>query len=315
MSSPASCARTCASRPVDAEARAQVEDYLRVLAGERRLSPHTLRGYRRDLAACMASCDEQGVARWERLTEHHVRALLAAGHRRGLGGRSLQRRLAALRGLLDHLVRQGRLPANAARGVRAPRAKRRLPRALDVDQAAALMAVPGDGPLAVRDRAMLELLYSSGLRLAELVGLDLARLDLEEGMVAVTGKGAKDRRLPVGRKARAALAAWLAVRAGLAAPDEPAVFVGRHGRRLSARGVQARLRYWSRRLGLEVPVHPHMLRHSCASHLLESSGDLRAVQELLGHADIGTTQIYTHLDFQHLARVHDQAHPRARRRR
>jgi integrase/recombinase XerC len=177
------------------------------------------------------------------------------------------------------------------------------------------VSVSGDDALAARDRAVLELLYSSGLRLSELVGLDVQDVDLRDAMVRVTGKGGKARIVPVGRQARDAIAAWLVIRRGLAAADEPAMFVSRRGRRLSGRSVQSRMDYWARRLGLDVPVHPHMLRHSFASHLLESSGDLRAVQELLGHANIATTQIYTHLDFQHLAKVYDEAHPRARRKR
>jgi integrase/recombinase XerC len=249
------------------------------------------------------------------VTPAMVRAHIAQRHREGIGARSLARELSSLRGFFRHLQAESVTVNNPAEVVSAPRGPRRLPRALDVDATAALMEVTGDDPLIIRDTAMLELFYSSGLRLAELVGLDLSRLDLGDGVVQVDGKGRKTRRVPVGGKARDALGRWLTVRRGLAGPGESAVFVGRRGRRLSARAVQLRLRHRARALASGVSLHPHMLRHSFASHLLESSGDLRAVQELLGHADIATTQVYTHLDFQHLSKVYDAAHPRARRRR
>ncbi|MDD3449022.1 MAG: tyrosine recombinase XerC [Gammaproteobacteria bacterium] len=294
---------------------ADIERYLGHLRDERNLSPHTRAGYGRDLRAAAAFFAARGAGAWTRLSVHDVRALVAERHRAGLSGRSLQRLLAALRALYNWLAREGRAPQNPALGVRAPKVRRRLPETLDVDQAARLLDFDGGDPLAVRYRALLELLYSSGLRLAEVTGLDLQDLDLRDGTVRVIGKGRKTRVVPVGRLAREALGAWLRLRAGLAAAGETAVFTGRGGRRLGPRAVQQRVRRRALRQGLEVPLHPHMLRHSFASHLLESSGDLRAVQELLGHADIGTTQIYTHLDFQHLARVYDQAHPRARRKK
>ena len=291
-----------------------IDGFERVLRDERRLSPHTVRAYRRDLERLVSRLEAQGVNAWREVTPALLRGHVARRHRDGVGGRTIARELSALRAFFRHLQAEGVLANDPARGVSAPRAPRHLPRTLDADATAALMDAPADEPLAVRDAAMLELFYSSGLRLAELVSLDLSRLDLDDGVVQVEGKGRKVRRVPVGRKAREALLRWLAVRRGLAGPGESAVFVGQRGRRLSERAVQLRVSRRARESGLGVHLHPHMLRHSFASHLLESSGDLRAVQELLGHADIATTQVYTHLDFQHLARVYDKAHPRARRR-
>ncbi|HEB98921.1 MAG TPA: tyrosine recombinase XerC [Thiotrichales bacterium] len=296
---------------------AAVAAYLKHLKEQRGLSPHTLAGYRRDLAGFTAFCEGQDIDDPKAVDSHLVRAWVTRCHRRGLSTRSIQRRLSAVRGLFGYLLRHRRGAGpehNPAQDIRAPRGEKRLPAALDVDQVARLLEIPGDDPLARRDRAMLELFYSSGLRLAELAGLELSGLDLTEGLVRVRGKGRKERVVPVGSKARQALRAWLEVRGELAAADEQRLFVARHGGGLTTRAIQQRLDHWARRQGLPQHVHPHMLRHSFASHLLESSGDLRAVQELLGHADIGTTQIYTHLDFQHLAEVYDRAHPRARRK-
>ncbi len=284
------------------------------LASERRLSAHTVRAYRGDLERLARHLARQGVEDWDQAPPSAIRAHLAERHRQGAGGRSLQRALSATRALYRFLRRERGPGPDPSAGLRAPRAPHRLPAVLDVDQVEALLAAGGDEPLAVRDRAMLELTYSSGLRLQELVGLELTDLDLREGLVTVTGKGNKRRVVPVGRAARAALRRWLALRPRLAAADETALFVSRRGTRPAARTVEARFARWARLAGLEGGLHPHMLRHSFASHLLESSGDLRAVQELLGHADIATTQVYTHLDFQHLAEVYDRAHPRARRR-
>jgi integrase/recombinase XerC len=292
----------------------QLDGFFRHLGDERRLSPLTLTHYRRDLSECMTHCDGAGVAGWERLTPAEVRGWVAALHRRGLSGKSIQRALSALRSFYRYLLREQIVARNPASGVSAPKSKRRLPDTLTADQAARFVALEAHDLLATRDRALLELLYSSGLRLSELVNLDISELDLAAGQVRVTGKGRKARDVPVGAKARAALRDWLAVRARLAGAHETAVFVARNGKRLGARAVQARLQQWARRQGMEVPVHPHMLRHSFASHVLESSGDLRAVQEMLGHANLSTTQIYTHLDFQHLAGVYDKAHPRARKK-
>ena len=284
---------------------------MRHLAHERRLSPHTRDAYRRDLAAAAGHFDGAGKSGWTELSAAEVQGFAARCHRGGLSGRSIQRRLSALRTFFDFLIREGLGRSNPARSVRAPKVARRLPKALDPDEAADLLdGEPPQGYEAVRDHAMLELLYSSGLRLGEVRGLSLADLDLASGLVSVLGKGSKRRIVPVGRKAKEALGRWLAIRRG---GDEPAVFVTRTGRRLGARAIQERVRRFAARRGID--LHPHMLRHSFASHLLESSGDLRAVQELLGHADIGTTQIYTHLDFQRLAAVYDEAHPRARRAR
>ena len=295
-------------------AREEVARFLDHLDHERRYSPHTLRNYRRDLEQVMAFCERQGVARWTDLGSHQVRALAAEGFRQGLAGRSLQRRLSTLRGLYRFLIREGLARANPAADIRAPKSPRTLPDALDVDRMGQLLDARADNPLELRDLAMFELLYSSGLRLAELVSLDLHGIDRQAGTMTVTGKGSRARTLPVGRKALAALEAWLRERPGLARPGEPALFVNRRGTRLSGQSVEKRLDRWTRRLGLP-KTHPHALRHSFASHLLESSGDLRAVQELLGHANISTTQVYTHLDFQHLARVYDAAHPRAKRKK
>lgn len=285
------------------------------LRDERRLSPRTLHAYLRDLEQFARYCTERDVTQWSQVDAALVRAYAAKCHRRGLGSRSLQRALSAIRGLFEYLLREGGASHNPAQGVAAPKQGRRLPDALDVDETERLLALKGDDPLAVRDRAIMELMYSSGLRLAELVALDLGAVDLRDGTVRVTGKGAKTRVVPVGRAACAALRTWLERRGQLAQATEPALFVSQRGGRLQPRSVQQRLRQWGLRQGLAAHVHPHKLRHSFATHLLESSGDLRAVQELLGHANIGTTQVYTHLDFQHLAKVYDQAHPRARKKR
>jgi integrase/recombinase XerC len=286
-------------------------DHLRI---ERRLSPHTCVSYRRDLERLQVFCRAQGLSGWEKLTPAHVRAYIARLHKQGLSGTSLQRQLSAVRAFYRFLSREQNVRANPALGVPAPKSPRRLPRTLTADQAVKLVSHEDEGVLGRRDRAILELLYSSGLRLSELVALDLTDLDIAEGVVRVTGKGAKERLVPVGRHACAAIRDWLTARAGLARHGEPALFVTHNGARLGGRSIQRRLRTRARRLGISVPVHPHLLRHSFASHLLESSGDLRAVQELLGHANISTTQVYTHLDFQHLAKVYDQAHPRARKK-
>jgi integrase/recombinase XerC len=290
------------------------------MSTERRLSAHTDKSYARDLAALVKFCDARDIAEWNALDSQHIRTFAAHAHAKGLGPRSIQRRLSAVRSFYEFLLREGHSPGararhrervthNPAHDVRAPKAARRLPHTLDADQMARLLAIPAGDGLVARDRAIMELLYSSGLRLAELVSLDL-----KDRMVQVLGKGRKTRIVPVGRLAAAALKAWLKERLALVKPDQAALFVGRTGRRLGARAVQLRVAYWARRQGLGVHVHPHLFRHSFASHLLESSGELRGVQELLGHADISTTQIYTHLDFQHLARIYDATHPRARRK-
>jgi integrase/recombinase XerC len=289
--------------------------YLAHLRTERRLSPHTEAAYRRDLDALAAFCEGEKIADWRRIDNFHVRTFAAREHRDGLGPRSVQRRLSALRGFFNYLIREKVIDANPAADIRAPKAGKRLPKTLDVDQVASLLGRRPKDALSRRDHAMLELLYSSGLRLSELAGLDVSDLDLADRTVRVLGKGSKTRVLPVGRQALAAIRAWLADRRALAKDGTGALFVGQNGRRLGARAIQRRIGRWAAASALNVPVHPHLLRHSFATHLLESSRDLRGVQELLGHADISTTQVYTHLDFQHLARIYDQSHPRARRRK
>jgi integrase/recombinase XerC len=294
----------------DAIARG-IDAYLDHLATQRRLSPHSIAGYRRDLDKLAAWMRTRHIARFDELGPDLLRGFVADEHRGGLAPKSLQRLLSACRGLFRHLARRGELHADPAAGLRAPKARRKLPEALDADEARMLMELPGDDALARRDRAMLELFYSSGLRLSELVALRWGDLDLDDGQARVTGKGSKTRIVPVGSHALAALRV-LGKDTGRI-PSAP-VFRGRGGRALSPRSAQLRLKRAATLQNVAKNVYPHLLRHSCASHLLESSGDLRAVQELLGHADIGTTEIYTHLDFQHLARVYDKAHPRARRK-
>ncbi len=289
-----------------------LEAFLAELA-TRRLSAHTIEAYRRDVGALVEFLEREG-ATLSSADAYHVRRFAAECHRRGLSPRSIARRLSAVRTFYGYLLRQGIATTNPAIHVQAPKASRRLPKTLDTDQMASLLKANPKEPLELRDAAILELFYSSGLRLSELVGLDVADVDLDDRTVRVLGKGAKTRIVPVGRVAAAAIRAWLPVRAGIAAAGESALFVGKSGTRLRQRAVQLRIEQWARRRGMPVRVHPHMLRHSFASHLLESSGDLRAVQELLGHASLSTTQVYTHLDFQHLAHIYDQTHPRARRR-
>jgi len=303
-----------------------VARFRRYMGSERRLSAHTDSAYARDLAALVKYCDRAGISDWGALDTQHVRAFAAHSHAAGLAPRSIQRRLSAVRSFYEFLLRERpaeltrkaararRITGNPAHGVRAPKSPRRLPQTLDADQMARLLEIPAGDELAARDRAIMELLYSSGLRLAELTALDVTSIDLKDRTVQVLGKGSKSRIVPVGKAAVQALKSWARQRGELARADEPALFVGRNGRRLGGRAVQLRVAAWARRQGLSLHVHPHLFRHSFASHLLESSGELRSVQELLGHADISTTQIYTHLDFQHLARIYDATHPRARRK-
>lgn len=296
--------------------RAGIETYLGYLEATRRASTHTLSAYRRDLLRLEQLLTAQGIAQPEAVDALAIRRAVATLHREGLASRSIQRFLSACRGLFAHLVGEGLMKANPALGISAPRGPKTLPATLDVDQAARLLDTPAQGWEEIRDAAIMELFYSSGLRLSELCGLDLGMLDMTQALVTVTGKGNRSRTLPVGRQAMAALRAWLAARATCARASVcAALFVSRRGTRLGARAVQQRLALLAIRRGLPRHLHPHMLRHSFASHLLESSGDLRAVQELLGHANLATTQVYTHLDFQHLAKVYDAAHPRAGRRR
>ena len=289
-----------------------IDAFLEHLRVERAMSVHTLDAYRRDLDALAGWAQARGLDDLVRLDAAQLREFVAAEHRRGLAPKSLQRRLSACRSYYTWLLKNGRIPASPGAGLRAPKAPRRLPQVLDVDEAVRLVEVPTDVPLGLRDRALLELFYSSGLRLSELCGLRWRDLHDDAGLVTVLGKGGKQRSVPVGSHARRALGQW---RASTGAGGEAFVFPGRGGGPISQRAVQVRIRQLAVRQGLFKHVHPHMLRHSFASHVLESSGDLRGVQELLGHADIATTQIYTHLDFQHLAKVYDAAHPRAKRRK
>ncbi len=286
-------------------------DYIERLRVERGYSPATLGGYRRDLARLIAFARALPIDDWRALTPEQLQRFIAGEHRRGLTPTSVQRLLSSCRGLFLDLVREGVLRATPAAGLRAPRAARKLPQVLDVDEIARLLSFEALTPEDVRDKAMLELFYSSGLRLSELCGLCWRDLRLEEGLVRVRGKGGKVRDVPIGRHAREALAALRA--AGGANPDWP-VFKGRDGEAIARNTVGQRIKAIAQRQGIDKRVYPHLLRHSCASHYLESSGDLRSTQELLGHADIATTQIYTHLNFQHLAKVYDAAHPRARRK-
>jgi integrase/recombinase XerC len=299
---------------------ALVVAYLAYLAGQRRQSAHTLTSYAHDLDRLLTAADGQAFGRLDALA---IRRQIAILHAHGLSGRSLARLLSAWRGFYKWLQWEGKTEQNPCLDIRAPRSPRRLPDALSVEESAGLMSEAGevdeagDERLILRDRAIFELFYSSGLRLAELDSLNLDALDgiLAEGEVRVTGKRNKTRIVPVGGKAREALADWMKVRASLAAPEESALFVSRRGTRISMRMIQKRLAERALKSGFSTHVHPHMLRHSFASHLLQSSGDLRAVQEMLGHSSIASTQVYTHLDFQHLSAVYDKAHPRARRRK
>ncbi|HVY82191.1 MAG TPA: tyrosine recombinase XerC [Steroidobacteraceae bacterium] len=309
--------------------------FRKYLTTERQYSTHTDTNYARDLDALVKFCEQESIGEWRELDSHHIRTFAMRSHAAGLAPKSIQRRLSAVRSFFDFLIREtleARSPrrrdpasdapatpdvlANPAVDVRAPKPQRTFPHTLDADRMARLLEIPpapGD-PLVARDRAIMELLYSSGLRLAELVALDVSHLLSDRTVHIEKGKGRKGRIVPVGRKAAEALDAWLRERAAIARVGETALFVGRNGRRIGPRAVQSRVAYWARRQGIGVHVHPHLFRHSFATHLLESSQELRGVQELLGHADIATTQIYTHLDFQYLARIYEAAHPRARKK-
>lgn len=290
-----------------------IESFLAKLRTEKNYSPHTLKSYSRDLESLIAYCDKQEITQWADIDDQAIRLLISQRHRQGLGGTSLQRMLSTFRSFFKYLLIENQIPNNPAQNIQAPKASRKLPSTLDVDSVTRLVEIKGDEVETVRDRAMLELFYSSGLRLSELSSLDIdAGKKCISGTIRVLGKGDKERELPVGKKAREAIKAWLARRAELANENEQALFVGKQGKRIHNSVIQKRLKYWAKKQGIDMNVFPHLLRHSFASHMLESSGDLRAVQELLGHADISTTQIYTHLDFQHLAKVYDAAHPRAK---
>ncbi|GAB3111491.1 tyrosine recombinase XerC [Aestuariicella hydrocarbonica] len=290
-----------------------LESFYQYLRFEKQLSANTLVSYQRDLVRLSRYCQNQQLTLID-LQHHHIRHCLAQLHRQELQPRSLQRWLSALRTFFQYCLKQKLISVNPCTGLQAPKAKKPLPKALDVDQAIQFVEVRGDDFLSVRDRACLELFYSSGLRLSELVSLNWSDVDLAQGQLRVTGKGNKTRELPVGRPARAALAAWQKKQLSTCGEDIAAIFTQKKGKRLSPRSIQLRFEKLSVTQGVDQSVHPHKLRHSFASHLLESSGDLRAVQELLGHANLSTTQVYTHLDFQHLAKVYDNAHPRAKSR-
>ena len=291
------------------------EEFLSHLRLERNLSAHTVAAYRRDLKCLRDYCDKEGIDHWTDLRVHNLRRYAATRFAGGLNPRSIQRRLSGQRSFMGYLIREGRIKNNPVADVSAPKASKRLPDALDVEQMEQLLNIKGDDRVALRDRAIMELLYSSGLRLGELVGLNLGDVETTDGLVRVTGKGSKERIIPVGRKALAAVLAWQRIRANDADMEEQALFVGRRGSRISPRTVQAMVRRRALEAGLPKRVYPHLFRHSFATHVLESSGDLRGVQEMLGHADISTTQIYTHLDFQHLAQIYDKAHPRAHKKK
>ena len=288
-----------------------IDRYLTHLAAERRLSSHTVENYRRDLGKL---AELAKGAELQSLDSQHIRQFIARLHSQGLSAKSLARKLSAWRSFYRFACMRLDFPRNPCIDLRPPKVRRALPEVLSPDSCAQLLDHAPEDVLEIRDLAMFELFYSSGLRLAELVGLDFAALDLAGGEATVTGKGNKTRLVPVGEKARQALTAWLNVRGRIAKPEEKAVFTNRNGSRLTTRQVAQRLNRWANKAGMDVNVHPHMLRHSFATHVLQSSGDLRAVQEMLGHANISTTQVYTHLDFQHLAKVYDQAHPRAKRK-
>jgi integrase/recombinase XerC len=291
-----------------------IDRFIRHLDSERRLSPLTCKNYRRDLLLLLKFSEQSGVDDWSSLDSGHIRAFAAANFRKGLSARTIQRQLSAARTFFRYLLREKEVAKNPVTSVSSPRGKKRLPANLDADRMARLLDIPGKGGIVDRDRAMLELLYSSGLRLSELTDLDCGDVDFDDCTVRVTGKGSKDRIVPVGRKALQALVAWQASRTAMADVDEPALFVSNRGSRISTRSVQARVKHWARRQGIDTNVYPHLFRHSFATHLLESSQDLRAVQELLGHSNISTTQVYTHLDFQHLAQIYDRTHPRAHKK-
>ena len=289
------------------------------LKNERGLANNTITAYKRDILGLMAFLNQQAIESWRLLAGHQLRHYVAQNHRHGISGKSQQRRLSAIRTFYHFLIREGLAGNNPAQQVTAPKTVKKLPRSLDTDLVSQLLQNNASNWHAVRDHAMLELFYSSGLRLSELIGTDLNDIDWQDATIRVLGKGSKERLLPVGRLALAALSKWRKIRPLLprrnkTIRDNDALFISERGNRIHARTVQSRVLEWSKSKGLPGKLHPHMLRHSFASHLLESSQDLRAVQELLGHSDISTTQIYTHLDFQHLTEVYDKAHPRAQKK-
>ena len=290
-----------------------IDTFITYLSSVRQLSDHTLSSYRRDLEKFASYCTEQSIIDSQQVHDSTVRQWVAFLHRNNLSGKSLQRALSALRSFYKFRIRHHGANVNPALDIQAPKSTRSLPKAIDADAMQQLLTIDGDDYLSLRDKAILELFYSSGLRLSELTSLDINDLDLNDALVTITGKGNKTRTVPLGSFAIQAIQQWLSLRSDYDKGDQ-AVFISQQGRRLGQRAIQLRLKKHSMEQGLGQHVHPHMMRHSFASHLLESSGDLRAVQELLGHANISTTQVYTHLDFQHLAKVYDSAHPRATRK-
>lgn len=293
---------------------AQIQPYWDYLRAEKQVSPHTLSNYQRQLQAVCAMLKQHQISSWQEVDASVIRWILSQSHKQGLGAKSIGVRLVALRQWFAYLVKHEQLPANPALGIKAPKVGRHLPKNVDAEQVAQLLNTEAITPLEIRDLAMMELMYSSGLRLSELQGLDLDRMDLATREVCLLGKGNKERIVPIGSKALEAIHRWLEVRMSFN-PQDNAVFLNNRGGRLSHRSIQLIMEKWGRKQGLETHLHPHKLRHSFATHMLEGSGDLRAVQELLGHSSLATTQIYTHLDFQHLAKVYDAAHPRARKKK
>ena len=289
------------------------DEYIHGLERERRLSLNTIEAYQRDLSDLMVFLKASGIDCWEDVSMKKARMFPARMRQKGLSATSIQRALSSARSLYRFLIARGVLSINPFDGVSAPRAPKKLPETSSVDELSSLLDQHDGTILSIRDHAVMELFYSSGLRLSELVSLDMGSIDYQQAQVHVTGKGNKQRLVPIGYKAMEVLRIWLERRGELAGNGEPALFVNQSGERISVRGIQLRVDAWGKKQGFDRRLHPHMLRHSFASHLLESSGDLRAVQELLGHSDISTTQIYTHLDFQHLAKVYDKAHPRAKK--
>jgi len=290
-----------------------LNDYIQHLTFERGLSTLTCKSYERDIQLLLSLADKTDLAQIANL---HIRRFIATLHGRGLSAKSIARSLSAWRGFYDYLIHHKGFKQNPVTGLRAPKAAKTLPQALSVDQAVNLVDIADDDLLSLRDHAIFELFYSSGLRLSELVNLDIDMLDFSEGTVTVTGKGNKTRIVPLGSHAANAIQEWIKQRALIQIHDKSpnALFITQHGRRITPRAVQYRMKTWSIKQGINTNVHPHMLRHSFATHVLQSSGDLRAVQEMLGHANISTTQVYTHLDFQHLAKIYDNAHPRAKKK-
>lgn len=293
---------------------AMTQAYWNFLRIEKQASPHTLSNYQRQLRAICSLLESNQISHWQQVDVQVVRWLLSQSHKQGLSAKSIGVRLVALRQFLDFLLKNGELSVNPAVGIKAPKVGKHLPKNIDAEQMAQLLDFTSEEPLEQRDLAMMELMYSSGLRLSELQGLDLGDIDLAGGEARLLGKGNKERIVPIGSKAIAALQQWLAVRHQFS-PQDSALFLNQRGGRLSHRSIQLMMQKWGQKQGLESHLHPHKLRHSFATHLLEASADLRAVQELLGHSSLSTTQIYTHLDFQHLAKIYDDAHPRARRKK